>query len=348
MNFARSTAAVLSAVLFAILSSTATADRVSIDLVPIRNPGSPGEWSGASYGGRGPDRICGAVAYPFEIGKFEVTSGQYTQFLNEVADTDTHGLYDERMWSVASGCGIQRTGTSGNHIYTVAQDQADRPVNYIAFWDACRFANWLHNGQLRGGQTAATTEDGSYTLNGYDGSDGSWISRNVDATWVVPSEDEWYKAAYHLNDGITGHYFDYPTGTDSLPSNDLVDPDPGNNATFYDGEWPAPAGYTIGQPFYRTKVGAHEHSESPYGTYDQGGNVWEWNDSLIAGAHRGARGASFLDDAEGLHAAFRDDHDPGHEADFNGFRVALIPEPTIATLLLIGGILCWRRRAAHA
>ena len=53
-----------------------------------------------------------------------------------------------------------------------------------------------------------------------------------------------------------------------------IDPDPGNNATFkFDSG--TDDGLTIGSPYYRTGVGAHENSESPYGTFDQGGNVWE-------------------------------------------------------------------------
>ena len=33
----------------------------------------------------------------------------------------------------------------------------------------------------------------------------------ADAKYWIPTENEWYKAAYHKNDGVTGNYFDYPT-----------------------------------------------------------------------------------------------------------------------------------------
>ena len=306
--------------------------------------------SGSGAGGYGPDRICGAVNYTYNIGKYEVTAGQYTEFLNAVAGVDTYALYNTRMSWTDYGSGITRSGFGivGNpYEYTVASSHVNRPVNLVSYWDACRFANWLHNGQPTGAQGPGTTETGAYTLNGYNGVDGRTIQRNADWKWAITSEDEWYKAAYHKNDGVSGNYFGYPTSSDAVPSNDLVDPDPGNNATFYDG------GYTIGSPYYRTEVGAHENSDSPYGTFDQGGNVWEWNESVVRVhegldyASRGLRGGSVGDDDESLHASCRNlDIFPANESSGIGFRVAEVPEPaTIVMLaLLSAGILRRKRR----
>ena len=50
--------------------------------------------------------------------------------------------------------------------YTVDADFVNRPVNLVSYWDACRFSNWLNNGQPTGAQGLSTTEDGSYYLNG--------------------------------------------------------------------------------------------------------------------------------------------------------------------------------------
>jgi sulfatase modifying factor 1 len=282
---------------------------VAIDTVTIGNPGNGGELSGEGAGGYGPDRICGAVDYTYNIGKFEVTAGQYTEFLNAVAADDTYGLYSVSMWSNDYGCKIERTGSPGSYTYSVASDWAGRPVDYVSWGDAARFANWLHNGQPTGAQDLSTTEDGSYFLNGVTDWDGLLaVVREPDATWVIPSEDEWYKAAYHKNDGVTGNYWDYPTSSDTWPSNDLIDPDPGNNANFYID----PDDYTIGNPYWRTEVGEFENSDSPYGTFDQGGNVWEWNEAILAEYQRRAmRGGAFSDiDPNGtrpyhLHAALR-------------------------------------------
>lgn len=83
--------------------------------------------------------------------------------------------------------------------------------------------------------------------------------------WVIPTENEWLNAAYHKNDGVTGNNWNYPTSADNGVGHELIDPNPGNNATFSGGV----AGWTISAPYYRTEVGAHENRESPDGTFDQ-------------------------------------------------------------------------------
>jgi formylglycine-generating enzyme required for sulfatase activity len=230
------------------------------------------------------------------------------------------------MWASEYGCKIQRMDTGDGYAYSVAGDWADRPVNFVSWGDAARFANWLTNGRPTGAQDLGTTEDGSYFLNGAT-TDAALLAvdREPDARYVIPSEDEWYKAAYHKNDGVSGNYFAYPTGNDSTPSNALSDPnaDPGNNASFYDG------GYTIGGPYYRTEAGDFENSESPYGTFDQGGNVWEWNEAVIETSYRGVRGGSLASNAYSLRAGDRGNGSviPSYEAYGFGFRIAIVPVP---------------------
>jgi len=231
------------------------------------------------------------------------------------------------------GCNIQRSGSPGSYRYAIALDWAKRPVNFVSWGDAARFCNWLHNGQPTGAQDVTTTEDGSYFLNGAT-TDAALLAvvRKPDATWVIPSEDEWYKSAYHHNNGATSNYFDYPTASDSDPSNVLgVLSDPGNNATFYY------SGYTIGSPFFRTEVGAHEDSESPYRTFDQGGNIWELNETVLNGSYRGARGGSFFNGRDELRAEGRFNGIPTAEGQGVGFRVAKV-QLDCSTLLGDSGI----------
>ena len=330
----RSTKSILG-VFLAIGVSAQKSTAVSIDTVAVGAPGNDPDTRYAMPG-------FGAVGYSFEMGKFEITAGQYTEFLNAVARTDTYGLYTWYMGDPSPphlGVNIQRHGLSGSYIYSVAPDWTNRPVNYVSWGDAARLCNWMTNGQPSGGQDLATTEDGSYYLNGAIQGGLISVTRKPTARYVIPTEDEWYKAAYFDPNRPGGPgYYDYPTGTDGTPSNTLSHPDAGNNANFYDGS------FTVGSPYFRTEVGAFENSESPFGTFDQGGNVWEWNEAVIDG-YRGVRGGSFNWGGDSLNAASRSSQVPG-DSDFSlGFRVAEVPEPaTLSTLFFAGALIVGRRR----
>ena len=335
---------------------------VVIETVPVGNPGNTADTRYDSTG-------YGAVDYAYNIGKYEVTAGQYTEFLNSVAATDIYGLYNTYMWDPHPSygdrnCRIERMGTLGSYTYSVAADWADRPVNYVSWGDAARFSNWLHNGQPSGAQGDSTTEDGAYDLNGATSdADLLVITRESDATWFIPSEDEWYKAAHHRNDGDSGNYFDYPTGSSTAPGyvnnsgnlsgtgNPFTEggTDPGNYAT-YNGD-ADPDG--IGSPYWRTVVGEWENSASPYGTFDQGGNAREWNEAVLLPSYssRGVRGGSIGHPVTSLHVSNRSHHRPANEDFLIGFRVAssqVIPEPsTFVIWSLLGaaaGFRAWRRR----
>ena len=293
---------------------------IEIETVEVGNPGNAGELSGEGAGGHGPDRLCGGVDYTYSIGKYEVTAGQYTAFLNAVASTDPHGLYSGNMWSAVDGCKIEQHGDSGSYTYTVSQEWADRPVNYVNWGDAARFVNWLHNGQPVGAQDLPTTEDGAYYLNGETDEGLFSVARESDATWVIPSEDEWYKAAYHFNDGVTSNYWDYPTGTNTLPTSEAP---PGTDLTNGSANYNT---WSNGAPYFRTVGGAYDAkpSVSPYGTFDQGGNVWEWTDTSMFDWAKCLRGSSYGNDFEMMHAAHRQEAPPALTFGHVGFRIARV------------------------
>ncbi len=334
MNASRASVSVILAV--GLLAATAWA--LNIETVPVGNPGNVGELSGAGAGGYGLDRICGAVDYEYRIGKYEVTAGQYTEFLNKVAKTDTYGLYNTFMWTDSYGCRIQRSGLSGSYEYSVASDCANRPANYVSFWDACRFANWLHNGQPTGAQGAGTTETGAYTLS-TDGMNTNTVTRNADWKWAVTSEDEWYKAAYYKGGSTDAGYWDCPTRSNAAPGRDLNDVS-GNNANYY---YHSP--YPIQSPYYTTVAGEFQNSASPYGTFDQAGNVWEWNESVPYAPYRGVRGGAFSNDSNVLTASYRNSVGYTASEDYRvGFRVVQVPEPTTILMLGLAGVGFLRRR----
>ncbi len=244
---------------------TMPAGQTSLGFVAVGDPGNP------------PDRNLGGVAYTYRIGTFEVTAAQYTEFLNAVAKTDPFGLYSS-PWMTSTttryaGCMIERSGTSGNYSYSVAANRANRPVSWVSWGDAVRFANWLTNGQPTGPQGPATTEDGSYYLNGAT-SDAALmaVTRRPDARYVIPTENEWYKAAYYDPNKPGGPgYWTYTTKRDWPPPSNVLSASGTNNANFFGGR--SDSDYTIGGPYWRTEVGAFASCPGPYGAYDQGGNV---------------------------------------------------------------------------
>ena len=336
----------------ALLSLGGIAQAITIDTVAVGNAGNTGELSGEGAGGYGEDRICGSVGYNYNIGKYEVTAGQYTSFLNAVAATDTYKLYNTEMQRTDLGSGISRSVVSSNYTYSVATDFINRPVNYVSYWDSIRFVNWLHNGQPTGLQSALTTEDGAYTISGYNGYDGRTIQRRADWKWAVTSEDEWYKAAYYNGGGTSAGYWDYPTSSNTAPGQDMADAS-GNNANI----WTAPYAYPIDPDKFTTVVGEFQNSDSPYGTFDQGGNVWEWNEAMVfqdsGYAYRRVRGGSFRDgyyDYSSLQASARNSGSvPVSEYYHYGFRVVqAVPEPSSIIALLGGltGLIVLRRRRA--
>jgi sulfatase modifying factor 1 len=290
--------------------------------------GDPGNAADTRYNGIS----VGSVGYAYSIGKYEVTTAQYVDFLNHKAQSDPYGLWQ-------GGASIQRRGLPGSYSYTVysgsSQDVAawgNRPAFYVSFWSACRFVNWLGNGQGSG-----DTENGAYTLNGYNGTDGRTIQRNAGWKWALPSENEWYKAAYYDPNKPGGAgYWDYGTRSNILPANEVLAADPGNSANYYTYR------YSIGSPYYRTNVGEFENSASAYGTFDQSGNVWELNETIIDQTdinhtYRGVRGGSYYPTGNYLAAYTRGDCGTWAGLQDIGFRVAAVPEPS-SIIALAGGL----------
>jgi formylglycine-generating enzyme required for sulfatase activity len=311
MKYARTLAITLA--LFFPLAAAA----ITIDTVPVGNSGNAGEVQS--------NGIFGRVTADYRIATKEVTNAQYVEFLNAVAASDPTGLYDTNMGFTSRG-GIDRSGVSGSYTYSVKADApmggpggtnytyGDKPVNYVSWFDAARFANWVNNGATAG----ASTETGAYTM-----ANGVGVTRNANAAWFLPSENQWYKAAYY--DGTMGTYYDYPTKSDVAPSNTIPAGDTGNSANYFAG------GFTQEISYPMTTVGAYTLSTSPYGTYDQAGNLWEWTEAFGANpngttntALRIRRGGAYDTDASTLNAAYRESLGAGLENEETGFRLAMV------------------------
>ncbi|NBT13339.1 MAG: PEP-CTERM sorting domain-containing protein [Planctomycetia bacterium] len=334
------TLAMALAILFAPCASRAGA--VNMTWVDVGNPNNAADLSGH-----------GRVDHAYRIGMYEVTIGQYADFLNAAAKSDPYGLYDDHMRTDLNIAGISRAGTSGSYTYTVI-DSANRPIAYVSWFDAARFANWMQNGQGSG-----STETGAYTLNGL--TSGSAPAKNAGAQVYIPTVDEWYKAAFYSPaKGIAGGYYSFATQSDSAPGNTIGAT--ADQANYYAGGHYATTNagetYSTSQN-YLTNVGAFSASASYYGTFDQDGNVQEWNDDFYSGLSRGvgvrggfwnSQNPSSLDKATGAALANAADANSGY-----GFRLAsvvAVPEPSTGCLLAAGIAAGWRairrRCSAHA
>ncbi|MES1212960.1 MAG: SUMF1/EgtB/PvdO family nonheme iron enzyme, partial [Singulisphaera sp.] len=150
---------IVCAVLIFARSAHATVTIAWTEIANPGNPSNPATDNETNFGGP-----FGSVPYSFEIGTYDVTNKQYVAFLNAKDPTGANklGLFDNTGYgySTYGGIGFNPAGPSGSK-YSVLGNFGNRPVNYVNWLDAVRFANWLNNGQGDG-----DTETGSYTLLG--------------------------------------------------------------------------------------------------------------------------------------------------------------------------------------
>lgn len=323
-----------------VLSAPVRAAPVTIALVPVGDPGNLPDTNTGS--------LHGAVSYSYNIGKYDVTIAQYCAFLNSVAATDTYSLYSPSMATDLNVAGISQSGVSGSYTYSVI-GSGQRPITYVTWYDAARFSNWLTNGQGSGG-----TETGVYNLNGSN----PFLSLPADHSsligtgtkWFLPTDDEWYKAAYYKG-GNTNAYWTYPFKSNTQPTANAA-PGGSNSANFLNhGVFAVTqsASFSSSQN-YLTDVGAYSSALSPYGAYDMGGDVNQWNETGFVNelsSYRKERGGYWHQGSSELVSTFAADGPPTSNGNYLGFRVAELPEPSTVTLFALGTIGVWfagRRR----
>ena len=292
----------------------------TIDFVTIGNPGNAND-SGTTGSFFSP---YGGVGYTFRMGTYEISEDM-----------------------------IAKANTLGSLGITKENRAADKPATFVTWNEAARFVNWLNTSQSYAPAYKFTLQpgDGGYTTAanivlwqaGDPGYDASNPYRNSAAYYFLPSENEWYKAAYYSGSGTT--YFDYATGSNTSPT--AVGSGTGAGTVVY---------ARGANPVYAdiTQAGGL----SAYGTMGQNGNVWEWQESAGDGINsspsenRTFRGGDAEGSAGFLRSSNRFDFaDPWAYEDVNfGFRVAsvVVPEPTSAALMATSllGLLTLRRRRA--
>jgi formylglycine-generating enzyme required for sulfatase activity len=297
----------------------------------------------------------GAVAENFRIMKYEWTNSLYVEFLNAVdpQGTNPNSVYNSDMDSDARG-GITNSGTTDGSRYAFKTNMGDKPVNFVSWFDAARVSNWLHNGAQTYGTTdssaTAPQNIGAYTVG--TATSGTAPAVNLGAQFYVPTENQWYKAAYYKGSGTNAGYWDYATQSDTAPtavnattvgtgtSGGVSPVTSGNFANFnLAADWNSQDGNV-------TTVGTNGGA-SAYEAFDMSGNVFEWNDLTGAsGLLRGIRGGSWFSGEVNLSSSNRLTLDPSFENSLIGFR--LVPEPSTWVMglagIACGGYSMWRRR----
>lgn len=283
------------------VASAATIRGIDIEFVSIGNAGNAADTRERTDETSG----YGAVGYNYSIGKYEITNAQWNAF------------------TTAAGA---PTGNPSNAYDNSAVHSGDQqPTNEVSWYEAAQFCNYL---------TSGDKSLGAYQFNGNNTNPGDFLDIDrasaisaYGIVYVIPTENEWYKAAYYTGSG----YSLYANGTDTAP---IMDDD-----TNY--HW------AIGSPW---NVGVGNGTEEQNGTFDMMGNVWEWNETLINNK-RGLVGNSYSiaptleEDQNYLSAAYRS---TGYQPDDDnldmGFRITSVPEPATLSLLLISGLALFRRR----
>ncbi len=272
----------------------------TIDFVNVGNAGNSDD---AGAGGGLYFSSYGGVRYPYRIGVYEVPQSA-----------------------------IDKAAASG--MTNVVSDAwiGNQPAGNIRWYDAAAFVNWLN---VSTGHPPAykMTFLGSWSMElwspaeSWDNDPGPGVElnryRHKDAWYFIPSEDEWYKAAFHKNDGVTANYWDYATASNEIPDGMDFSGDPQYDAIFEQGfiQW---------IPFGITHVGV----ASAYGTFGQNGHLWEWFESAFDGSNddpsevRGVRGGD-LDSSEYFQRSdLRRADPPGGSYAHIGLRIASLAKDT--------------------
>jgi formylglycine-generating enzyme required for sulfatase activity len=266
-------------------------NQFTIDFVGIGNPGNPNDATG--YGG---------VSYSYRIGKYTISQNQV---------------------DAATRSGLQNV--------TAGAMTGDQPAANISWYEAAAYVNWLNTSKGYAPAYNLTYNNGSWSMALWpttpDGngnvawtSGGTNLYRNANCVYFLPSENEWYKAAYYdpAKNGGSGGYWLYPTGSDNAPS-------------------PVASGTAAGTAVYNQPGNGpasvfQAGGLSPYGTMGQGGNVFQWEESAWDGNNdvsqefRGIRGGGWNDYAYALQSSTRNYlYYPDRGSDIIGFRVARKP-----------------------
>ena len=267
--------------------------------------------------------------------------------IGNVADGSGYGSapYNFRMSTAeVSESVLQRAVNAGLSGVTGGAWMGDQPTAFIDWFEAAAFVNFLNTDRGLAPAYDLSWDGNSWSMNLWTSADawqlgGENLYRHKDAFYFLPSENEWYKAAYYQGGGTNAGYWDYPTQENTAPT--AVASGVVAGTAVYDGQ-SEPAGVF------------NNGGLSAYGNRGLGGNAAEWSESAWDGLNnsssedRTVRGGDWFGEFDQLASSSRDINAPLYESDFIGFRVASVPEPSTMALILLAGVAArlwhWRLR----
>lgn len=163
----------------------------------------------------------GSVSTNYLIGKYSVTNCEYIALLNAVdpEGTNPQGLYNVNMNNDVRGGISLISGNANGSKYVTKPNMSNKPVVFVSWFDAARYCNWLHNGALTYNTTAAAANarnTGAYNVG--TATTGNAVAKEVGATYHIPTENEWYKAAYYKGGSTNAGYWLYATQSNTAPT----------------------------------------------------------------------------------------------------------------------------------
>ena len=218
----------------------------------------------------------------------------------------------------------------------------DKPAANITWYEAAAFVNWLNTSSGKTAAYSLTFSNTQWSM-ALQSSSNAWtlggtnLYRNKDAYYFLPSENEWYKAAYYNRTGT--NYFLYPMTSSSDPTA-VTSGTNANTAVYNQSNVQGPAAVNLAGGL------------STYGTMGQAANMWDWMETAADGTNttsdenRNIRGGRFESGSFQIGSTTALAFGPS-TPDINiGFRVASVPEPSTYALLLLGAgaMYLWKRR----
>lgn len=175
------------------VASGITVRGIYLEFVTIGSPGNPGD-TRTDFPDKANPYGCGAVNYMYQIGKYEITNGQWDTFVSLAGAPigNPSEAYDESAY------------WPGDNV----------SANEVSWYESLQFCNYL---------TSGDKSQGAYLFSGDNSNPGDYLGIDRAAAiatygtiYVIPTEDEWYKTAYYTGSG----YSTFANGLDTIPAAD--------------------------------------------------------------------------------------------------------------------------------